>query len=91
MQRHAKRLVSVVLCVVFFISSAAAQPHDWSAVQRLAHGRDIWIETRQGEKYHGNLVTVGDNEMVIWSDEPDSRAGDWWSARSRATTSNVSA
>ena len=71
MQRHAKRFVSVVLCVVSLISSAAAQPHDWSAVQRLAYGRDIWIETRQGEKYHGNLVTVGDNEIVIWSDEPD--------------------
>ncbi len=69
MRRQLYRFVSIVLSVLFLISSATAQPHDWTALQRLPFGKDVWIETRQGEKLHGDLGIVRDNEIVIWSDE----------------------
>lgn len=66
-----RSLVTLVLIVAIFVTSALAQTGDWAAVEGLPSGADISIKTKQGSKYQGNLDSVTPELLILWSQERD--------------------
>ncbi|MCY7375887.1 MAG: hypothetical protein LH472_07925 [Pyrinomonadaceae bacterium] len=46
-------------------SFAQTSQNDWSAVQKLTTGTDLFIKTSNGKTIKGSLVTVNDNEVEL--------------------------
>jgi hypothetical protein len=66
-----RTFVSLLLVIVFIVTSTAAQSGDWAAVEGLAPGTDISLRTTRGQKLQGELDSVAPDRLVIWSQERD--------------------
>ena len=52
------------------VGSTQQSPNDWKNVQVLAPDSGIFVKTKAGQKYHGDLVEVTDKTLRLYSDEP---------------------
>ena len=66
-----KTKISVVFLIVSLFltatpfSFAQTSQNDWSAVQKLVTGTDLFIKTSNGKTVNGSLVSVNDNEVEL--------------------------
>jgi hypothetical protein len=64
------KLSTVFLFVSLILTTAPSSfaqtaPNDWSAVQKLAAGTDLFIKLANGKIFNGSLITANDNEIHL--------------------------
>jgi hypothetical protein len=62
-------VVWLVLALASQSSFAQAGLGDWKSVQNLTPDSAICVKSKRGEKYHGELVNVTPESLIINSDE----------------------
>jgi hypothetical protein len=65
-------LLAILLALALPSQPGFAQGNlaDWKSVQTLAPGSGISVKTKAGKKYHGELVSVFPDSLLIEADEP---------------------